>query len=166
MRDRPDIGYGLGLVVIETPVGRLVGHDGAIPGFFNILLSTEDGHRQFGIMMNENFATPAVSEAFEHAFMTFAMRREACRQPVSGCRPGDATFVGSRRRRLTPIRSDRRSAAWTYVADRPAQTSGLSLAVPAGSLTIGRPGRGSPCPAGVEGMECRACVGSSRLEPP
>jgi D-alanyl-D-alanine carboxypeptidase len=71
---QPGFGYGLGLVVIETPAGRLIGHDGAIPGFLNIVLSTEDGHRQLGLMMNEEFATPAVYEAFNQAFMAIAMR--------------------------------------------------------------------------------------------
>jgi len=66
------LGYGLGLAVIETPAGRLIGHDGAIPGFLNIVLSTEDGRRQLGIMMNEEFATPAVYEAFNQAFVAIA----------------------------------------------------------------------------------------------
>jgi D-alanyl-D-alanine carboxypeptidase len=70
---QPGFGYGLGLIVIETPAGRLLGHDGAIPGFLNIVLSTEDGHRQVSVMMNEEFATPAVSEAFGQVFMTLAM---------------------------------------------------------------------------------------------
>ncbi len=71
---QPGFGYGLGLVVIETPAGRLIGHDGAIPGFLNIVLSTEDGRRQLGIMMNQEFATPAVYEAFNQALMAIAMR--------------------------------------------------------------------------------------------
>jgi D-alanyl-D-alanine carboxypeptidase len=70
---QPGFGYGLGLIVVETPAGRLLGHDGAIPGFLNTVLSTEDGRRQAGMMMNEEFATPAVSEAFSQAFMTLAM---------------------------------------------------------------------------------------------
>jgi D-alanyl-D-alanine carboxypeptidase len=67
-------GYGLGLAVIDTPSGRLIGHDGAIPGFLNIVLSTEDGRRQLGVMMNEEFATPAVYEAFDQALVAIAMR--------------------------------------------------------------------------------------------
>ena len=70
---QPGFGYGLGLIVIDTPAGRLLGHDGAIPGFLNIVLSTEDGRRQVGVMMNEEFSTPAVSEAFNQVFMTLAM---------------------------------------------------------------------------------------------
>jgi D-alanyl-D-alanine carboxypeptidase len=68
------IGYGLGLVVIETPAGRLIGHDGAIPGFLNIALSTEDGRRQVVVMMNEEFATPAVYEAFNQAVAAIVER--------------------------------------------------------------------------------------------
>jgi D-alanyl-D-alanine carboxypeptidase len=67
-------GYGLGLAVIETPAGRLIGHDGAIPGFLNVVLSTDDGRRQLGIMINEEFATPAVYEAFDQALVAIAMR--------------------------------------------------------------------------------------------
>jgi D-alanyl-D-alanine carboxypeptidase len=71
---KPGIGYGLGLQVIDTPAGRLIGHDGEIPGYNNIVLSTRDGRRQFGLMMNEAlFAPPAVSEAFGQAVMTVAM---------------------------------------------------------------------------------------------
>jgi len=58
-------GYGLGLLVIETPAGRLLGHDGAVPGFRDVVLSTEDGRRQVGVMMNAYLDSPAMSEAFE-----------------------------------------------------------------------------------------------------
>jgi hypothetical protein len=36
-------------------------------------LSTEDGRRQLGVMMNEEFATPAVYEAFNQVFMALAV---------------------------------------------------------------------------------------------
>ena len=67
-------GYGLGLIVIETAAGRVLGHDGAIPGFHDIVLSTEDGRRQVGMMMNAEFASPAVSEAFDQVFMVLQTR--------------------------------------------------------------------------------------------
>jgi D-alanyl-D-alanine carboxypeptidase len=70
----PGFGYSLGLTVIDTPAGRLVGHDGAIPGFLNIILNTQDGRRQLGVMINELIATPAVSEAFNQAWMAIAAR--------------------------------------------------------------------------------------------
>jgi D-alanyl-D-alanine carboxypeptidase len=69
----PGFGYGLGVAVIQTPAGRVIGHDGAIPGFLNIVLSTEDGRRQLGLMMNEELATPAVSEAFNQVLNALAM---------------------------------------------------------------------------------------------
>jgi D-alanyl-D-alanine carboxypeptidase len=69
---RPHMGYGLGLMVIERPAGRLLGHDGDIPGYNNIVLSTPDGRRQFGIVINEDPAPPAVSEPFGQAVMTIA----------------------------------------------------------------------------------------------
>jgi D-alanyl-D-alanine carboxypeptidase len=71
---RPGIGWGLGLMVIELPAGRLLGHDGDIPGYNNIVLSTPDGRRQFGVMRNEESATPAVSEAFGQAVTAIAAR--------------------------------------------------------------------------------------------
>jgi D-alanyl-D-alanine carboxypeptidase len=64
---QPGVGYGLGLLVLDTPVGRLVGHDGGVPGSFNIVLSTQDGRRQLGVVRNEHLATPAVSQAFDQA---------------------------------------------------------------------------------------------------
>jgi hypothetical protein len=44
--------YGLGLLETETPAGRLVGMVGGIPGFLSIALSTYDGRRQLGVMIN------------------------------------------------------------------------------------------------------------------
>jgi D-alanyl-D-alanine carboxypeptidase len=70
----PGYGYGLGLEMIQTPSGRLVGHGGAIPGFDNIVLSTEDGRRQLGIMINEFIAPTAVLEALTQAWMAIAAR--------------------------------------------------------------------------------------------
>ena len=35
--------YGLGLLEVETPAGRLVGNIGGIPGFLSIVLSTPNG---------------------------------------------------------------------------------------------------------------------------
>jgi D-alanyl-D-alanine carboxypeptidase len=71
--DRPGIGWGLGLMVVNTPAERLLGHDGLIPGFNNIVLSTQDGRRQFGVMMNVEAAPPAVSEAFGQTVMAIAV---------------------------------------------------------------------------------------------
>jgi D-alanyl-D-alanine carboxypeptidase len=67
-------GYGLGLLVLETPCGRLIGHDGGIPGFITIVLSTQDGRRQFGVMVNQFFTTPAVDEAYSQVVEEIATR--------------------------------------------------------------------------------------------
>jgi D-alanyl-D-alanine carboxypeptidase len=55
--------YGLGLLETETPAGRLVGNVGGIPGFLSIALSTHDGRRQLGVMINVLAAPDAVVEA-------------------------------------------------------------------------------------------------------
>lgn len=56
--------YGLGLLETETPAGRLVGMVGGIPGFLSIVLSTHDGRRQLGVMINLLAAPAVVVEAF------------------------------------------------------------------------------------------------------
>jgi D-alanyl-D-alanine carboxypeptidase len=61
---QPGFGYGLGLAVLQTPSGRLIGHDGAIPGFLNNVWNTPDGRRQAGVMINEFIAPTAVIQAF------------------------------------------------------------------------------------------------------
>jgi D-alanyl-D-alanine carboxypeptidase len=67
-------GYGLGLLVLDTPCGRLIGHDGGIPGFITIVLSTQDGRRQLGVMVNQFFTTPAVDQAYSQVVVEIAMR--------------------------------------------------------------------------------------------
>ena len=44
--------YGLGIVEVETPAGSLFGGPGGIPGFFTIVLGTQDARRQMGVMVN------------------------------------------------------------------------------------------------------------------
>jgi D-alanyl-D-alanine carboxypeptidase len=70
---QPGMGYGLGLLVLDTPLGRLIGHDGSIPGFHDIVLNTPDGRRQLGVIRNEHFPTPAVSQAFDQAVAEIAI---------------------------------------------------------------------------------------------
>jgi D-alanyl-D-alanine carboxypeptidase len=70
----PGHGYGLGLDIIETPSGRLIGHGGAIPGFDNLVLTTADGRRQLGVMINEFIAPTAVIQALDQAWMAIAAR--------------------------------------------------------------------------------------------
>ena len=68
-----------GLTVLQAPLipvpeGRLIGHDGGMPGFLNNVLSTEGGRRQLGVMLNELFAPPGVLEAYFQAWLTIAAR--------------------------------------------------------------------------------------------
>jgi D-alanyl-D-alanine carboxypeptidase len=60
----PGVGYGLGLFVFDTACGPLWGHGGSIPGFNNELFSSEDGTRQYGLMINADAAPAAVYEQF------------------------------------------------------------------------------------------------------
>jgi D-alanyl-D-alanine carboxypeptidase len=66
--------YGLGLLEVETPAGRLVGNVGGIPGFLSIVLSTPDGRRQLGIMINVLVAPDSVYEAFTQVFPELGAR--------------------------------------------------------------------------------------------
>jgi hypothetical protein len=56
--------------VIQTPCGRVVGHDGSIGGFHTMVLATEDGRRQFAVVVNEYFFTRAVWQAFNQVVVT------------------------------------------------------------------------------------------------
>jgi D-alanyl-D-alanine carboxypeptidase len=56
--------YGLGLLEVETPAGPLLGNAGGIPGFLSIVLSSPDGRRQLGLMINALPAPAPVHEAF------------------------------------------------------------------------------------------------------
>ena len=60
--------YGLGLLEMGTPAGRLVGQLGGIPGYLSMVLSTPDGRRQLGVMSNVLVAPDAVYEAFMRIF--------------------------------------------------------------------------------------------------
>ncbi|HLL64271.1 MAG TPA: serine hydrolase domain-containing protein [Micromonosporaceae bacterium] len=72
--DEPDVGYGLGLEVITTPCGRVMGHNGAIAGFHTMVLSTEDGRRQVAVMVNQYFLSRAALAAFDRAVLTLMAR--------------------------------------------------------------------------------------------
>jgi D-alanyl-D-alanine carboxypeptidase len=66
--------YGLGLLEVETPAGRLIGNAGGIPGFLSIVLSTRDGRRQLGVMINVLPAPAPVYEAFAQVFRQLGAR--------------------------------------------------------------------------------------------
>jgi D-alanyl-D-alanine carboxypeptidase len=66
--------YGLGLAESEVPGGRLVGHSGGIPGFLCTVLSTPDGHRQLGLMINALYAPEPAVAAFLRAYRELGAR--------------------------------------------------------------------------------------------
>jgi D-alanyl-D-alanine carboxypeptidase len=67
--------YGLGVIEVDTPTGHLVGSPGGIPGFLNMILSTPDGQRQLGVMINVGDRAPdPVVEAFIGSFRELGMR--------------------------------------------------------------------------------------------
>ena len=70
----PPFREAMGLEVIDTPGGRLLGHAGDLPGFSNGVFSTQDGRRQFGLMINLYLAPPAVQAAYLQALVTIALR--------------------------------------------------------------------------------------------
>jgi D-alanyl-D-alanine carboxypeptidase len=70
----PPFREAMGLEVIDLPFGRLLGHGGDLPGFSNAVFSTEDGRRQFGLMMNLYLAPPAVQAAYLQAYVAIGVR--------------------------------------------------------------------------------------------
>jgi D-alanyl-D-alanine carboxypeptidase len=90
-------GYGLGLLVIQTPCGPLIGHDGGIPGFITIVLSTQDGRRQLGVMVNQFFTTPALDEAYSQVVAEIAtqlLEGAPCDPAASSASLGAAVRAG------------------------------------------------------------------------
>jgi D-alanyl-D-alanine carboxypeptidase len=93
----PGFGYGLGLAVSDTPCGPLYGHDGGIPGFGNIVLSSADGAHQFALMINAETAPVATAEPF--ALLTERAFREAfASDPCAAAPPQGSAVYGAVRR--------------------------------------------------------------------
>jgi D-alanyl-D-alanine carboxypeptidase len=112
---QPGFGYGLGLAMMETPSGRLIGHDGAIPGFFNHVWSTQDGRRQLGVMINELFAPTAVIEAFLQVVRELSARLLGA-APVRGASTGPSLRAAIRA--ATPTPRHRRSTRYDELISR------------------------------------------------
>jgi D-alanyl-D-alanine carboxypeptidase len=55
--DIPGQQYGLGLMRFPTPCGISWGHNGVLPGYFNVALSSADGRRQAVMMVNHDAAS-------------------------------------------------------------------------------------------------------------
>jgi D-alanyl-D-alanine carboxypeptidase len=85
------VGYGLGLFVFDSDCGPVWGHGGSIPGFGNELFSSEDGRRQYGLMINAETAPEAVYEAYfqaaEQALSEAFGRPCVFAEPSSGAQP-------------------------------------------------------------------------------
>ena len=106
---QPGFGYGLGLAVLQTPSGRLIGHDGAIPGFLNNVWNSPDGRRQAGVMINELIAPTAVLEAFTRTWMAIAAQLlQAAPAPTSatGASPSAATPAATLTPTLGQVRAE------------------------------------------------------------
>ena len=69
--------YGLGLIVQDTPCGRLIGHGGTIPGYQNTMLNSEDGSKQFALLVPFS-AAPEELDEYKNEIES-AMRTAICR---------------------------------------------------------------------------------------
>ncbi|HEX6475011.1 MAG TPA: hypothetical protein VF114_08005, partial [Candidatus Limnocylindria bacterium] len=68
-------GSGLGIVEVATPHGPVVGNAGGIPGFLNMILSTPDGARQAGVVINVGDRAPGpVVNTFEGTIQALGTR--------------------------------------------------------------------------------------------
>jgi D-alanyl-D-alanine carboxypeptidase len=66
---------GLGIIETDTPAGTLVGAAGGIPGFLTMILSTPDGRRQAGVMINVGDRAPRpVVDAFLRTLRILGLR--------------------------------------------------------------------------------------------
>jgi D-alanyl-D-alanine carboxypeptidase len=66
---------GLGIIETDTPAGPLVGAAGGIPGFLTVILSTPDGRRQLGVMINIGDRAPGpVVDAFLRTLRVLGLR--------------------------------------------------------------------------------------------
>lgn len=82
----PGVGYGLGLVVADSPCGPLFGHDGGIPGYSNTVSSSEDGRHQVAVMLNANAIPAAVVEPVDLAIAQ-AIREAFAGEPCAAAAP-------------------------------------------------------------------------------
>jgi D-alanyl-D-alanine carboxypeptidase len=66
-------GYGLGLYTMDTPCGRIWGHDGGIPGYTTIAWNDESGRRGFvaGLSTEQD---EAIAEAFNTVLLAAVCR--------------------------------------------------------------------------------------------
>jgi len=91
----PGFGYGLGLFVVDSPCGPLLGHSGGIPGYSNIVLNSADGKHQAAVMLNADVSPLAALEPFDLA-VNEAIREAFAGEPCSAA-PAPATAPAATR---------------------------------------------------------------------
>ena len=87
----PMYGYGLGLFTIETPCGRIWGHDGGIPGYTTIAWNDESGRRGMVVGLPTE-QDEAIAAAFETVLATAVCR--VFDRPVPSAAAGVTTAAG------------------------------------------------------------------------
>ena len=108
----PGVGYGLGLEVSDSPCGPLFGHTGGIPGYFNIMLNSEDGTHQFGMMMNALEPPAAVWEPLD-LLIPQGIREASAGEPCAAPAPQTQGLQAGRAHRLREDVAVRRPARRT-----------------------------------------------------
>jgi D-alanyl-D-alanine carboxypeptidase len=78
--------YGLGLVVLPTACGAIVGHDGSVPGYLNFAFRSADGTREIVVVLNTD--TPADSDAVDRAVVTLLLDALCPGTPAAAGAPG------------------------------------------------------------------------------
>jgi D-alanyl-D-alanine carboxypeptidase len=63
-------GYGLGLLELRTPCGRMLGHDGDFPGYATEAFSTPDGRRQLILLLNSDQFGSEINHALNNTLTT------------------------------------------------------------------------------------------------
>jgi D-alanyl-D-alanine carboxypeptidase len=101
----PGVTYGLGLQLIETPCGRVVGHDGSIPGYHTMVLATEDGRARFAVVVNQYFFGRPLFQTFNEVVVALMGRL------FPGCAATAGLSAGSIGTHLVPT-------AWTHPTRR------------------------------------------------
>ena len=75
----PGFAYGLGIFALDTPCGRVWGHDGGIPGYVSFAMNTIEGTRSAVVLMPTQ-PDSAIASAVEEVLVTAACAM--FRQPV------------------------------------------------------------------------------------
>ena len=80
----PGFAYGFGIFALDTPCGRVWGHDGGIPGYVSFAMNTIEGTRSAVVLMPTQ-PDSAIASAVEEVLVTAACAM--FRQPVPAVAP-------------------------------------------------------------------------------